>query len=86
MCLYGGGFIWENDQREGLTCKRAKGGGVLYRVGERGRVFFGKVAILFLLPSRETEEGGEWGAGGPVAGVLGLCGGRGRGKGVGRRR
>jgi hypothetical protein len=35
---------------------------------------------FFLLSLLETKEGGEWGAGGPVAGVLGLCGGRGRGK------
>ena len=34
------GFIWENDQREGLTCKRAKGGGALYRIEERGRGFW----------------------------------------------
>ena len=60
MCLYGSGFIWKYDQREGLTCKRAKGGGALYRIEERGRGFFGKVAILFLLPPPET---GEWGNG-----------------------
>ena len=40
MCSYGRGFIWKYDQREGLTCRRAKGGGALYRIEERGRGFW----------------------------------------------
>ena len=38
------------------------------------------MCLFFLLSLLETEEGGEWGAGGPVAGVLGLGGGRGEGR------
>ena len=55
MCSYGRGFIWKYDQREGLTCRRAKGGGALYRIEERGRGFW---QSCYSLPPSSTGNRG----------------------------
>ena len=83
MCSYGRGFIWKYDQREGLTCRRAKGGGALYRIEERGRGFW--QSCYSLPPSSTGNRGmGERQRRRPIpeawaSGAVGMRGERGRG-------
>ena len=68
------GFVLEYNKGEGFFCKRAREWKGYLKNRGKGRDLWAILPLLLLPPIR-NKGGGGWGAGGPVAGVLGHGGG-----------